>query len=224
VLCGFERLRGPAPPLLLSTQRDLSAARTVEGRAVPAPSRSSAGRTVVEYALASLAPNRGYFCGFTPDSGTLVRFRTFATGPFSFTAAFASCAGGTRLVPMSQVSKSRVFDAIAALDPHVFIHMLAFDDGRHNAHGGFVVAQSGPLDRFVRPKGGPYSHEPPDQKNGQFATLHVDDTGAVLTATLQGHRHLGSGRSVPVPETRLQVRCQGGRCELQPPRPKSTTR
>lgn len=413
VLCGFERLRGPAPPLLLSTQRDLSAARSVEGRAVPAPSRSSAGRIVVEYALSGLASNREYFAGFTPGSGTLVRFRTFATGPFSFTAAFASCAGGTRLVPMSHVSNSRVFDAIAALDPHVFIHMgdlhyynligaarpleplmgrfrrsldrvlsqehqalfyrrtpivymwddhdfgpdeadhnsptrdaarayyatdvphyplplganadgpitqrfdigrvrflvtdarserrpaertllgqqqfawlleelgraaadrvplvvwvnpvpwitadgdgngwgmyaeeraalgrriasldlgprlvmlsgdahmLAFDDGRNNVNGGFVVAQSGPLDRFVRPKGGPYSHEPPDQKNGQFATLQVEDTGTVLTATLQGHRHLGSGRSVPVPETRLQLRCQGGRCEPQPSRPES---
>ncbi len=102
-------------------------------------------------------------------------------------------------------------------------HMLAFDDGRNNVNGGFVVAQSGPLDRFVRPKGGPYSHEPPVQKNGQFATLQVEDTGTVLTATLQGHRHLGSGRSVLVPETRLQLRCAGGRCELVPPTPPSTT-
>jgi alkaline phosphatase D len=364
---------------------------------------------VVEYALASLVPGREYFAGFTPGSGTLVRFRTFVTGPFSFTAAFASCAGGTRLVPLSHVSNSRVFDAIAALDPHVFIHMgdlhyynligaarpveplmgrfrrsldrvlsqehqallyrrtpivymwddhdygpdeadwrsptrdaarayyatdvphyplplganadgpitqqfdigrvrflvtdarserrpaertllglqqfawlldqlgraaadrvplvawvnpvpwitadgdghgwgmyaeersaiarritslglgprlvmlsgdahmLAFDDGRNNKNGGFVVAQAAPLDRFVRSKGGPYSHEPPDQKNGQFATLQVEDTGTVLTATLQGHRHLGAGRSMPVPETRLQLRCVGGRCELQPP-------
>jgi hypothetical protein len=95
--------------------------------------------------------------------------------------------------------------------------MLAFDDGRNNKNGGFVVAQAAPLDRFVRSKGGPYSHEPPGQKNGQFATLQVEDTGTVLTATLQGHRHLGAGRSMPVPETRLQLRCVGGRCELQPP-------
>ena len=100
-------------------------------------------------------------------------------------------------------------------------HMLAFDDGRNNVNGGFVVAQSGPLDRFVRLKGGPYSHEPPSQRNGQFATLDVKDTGTVLTATLQGYRHLGSGRSMPVPETRLELRCQGGRCEPQPSRPES---
>ena len=409
VLCGFEQLRGPPPPLLLSERRELSDARTVEGRARPAPSRSRARRVVVEYALASLSPDRQYFGGFTRGSGTQVRFRTFATGPFSFTAAVSSCAGGTRLAPMSHVSNSRVFDAIAALDPHVFIHMgdlhyynlvgvarpieplmgrfrrsldrvlsqehqallyrrtpivymwddhdygadesdggsptrdaarayyatdvphyplplganaggpitqrfdigrvrflvtdarserrpaertllgqpqfawlldelgqaatdrvplvawvnpvpwitadgdghgwgmyaeerraiarritslglgprlvmlsgdahmLAFDDGRNNVNGGFVVAQAGPLDRFVRRKGGPYSHEPPEQKNGQFATLQVEDTGTVLTATIQGHRHLGGGTSMPVPETRLQLRCVGGRCELRPP-------
>ena len=38
-------------------------------------------------------------------------------------------------------------------------HMLAFDDGRNNAHGGFVVAQAAPLDRFNSTKGGPYSHD-----------------------------------------------------------------
>ena len=34
-------------------------------------------------------------------------------------------------------------------------HMLAFDDGRNNRHGGFVVAQAAPLDRFSSEKGGP---------------------------------------------------------------------
>ena len=53
-------------------------------------------------------------------------------------------------------------------------HMLAFDDGRNNAHGGFVVAQAAPLDRFVRRKGGPYSHDPPDQRNGQFGVAAGD--------------------------------------------------
>jgi hypothetical protein len=408
VLCAFERLRGPTPPLLVSQRRDLAEARAVEGRAVPAPSSRYAGRVVVEYALANLTSQQEYFGGFTPGSGTLVRFRTFGSGPFSFTAAFASCAGGTRLVPMSHVSNSRVFDAIAAFDPHVFIHMgdlhyynligaarpieplmgrfrrsldrvlsqehqalfyrrtpivytwddhdfgpdesdansptrdaarayyatdvphyalplganadgpiaqtfdigrvrflmtdarserlpaeftllgqrqfawlleeliraaadrvplvvwvnpvpwitpdgdangwgryaeerraigrristlglgsrllmlsgdahmLAFDDGRNNANGGFVVAQAAPLDRFLRRKGGPYSHEPPRQQNGQFATLQVEDTGTTLTATLQGHRHYGDGTSRPVPETRLQMRCAGLQCELQP--------
>jgi len=95
-------------------------------------------------------------------------------------------------------------------------HMLAFDDGRNNAHGGFVVAHAAPLDRFVRRKGGPYSHDPGDQKNGQFATLRVEDTGTVLTATIEGHRHTGNGRAVVVPATRLRLRCTGDRCELVP--------
>ncbi len=408
VLASFERLAGSVPPLLVSERRDLGDARAVEGRAVPAPALSHPGRVVVEYVLANLTSNSEYFGGFRAGSGTLVRFRTFGAGPFSFTAAFASCAGGTRIVPLSHVSNSRVFDAIAALDPHVFIHMgdfhyynitgparpveplmgrfrlaldrvlsqehqalfyrrtpivymwddhdygqndsdarsptrdaarayyatdvphyplpiganadgpiaqvfdigrvrflvtdsrsgrlpaertmlglrqfkwlldelgraaadrvplvvwvnpvpwiapdsdghgwgafaqerqaigdritslelgsrllmlsgdghmLAFDDGRNNVNGGFVVAHAAPLDRFVRPKGGPYSHEPPQQKNGQFATLRIEDTGAAITATLQGHRHTGNGRSTPLPEARLQVRCHGLRGELVP--------
>ncbi len=408
VLTAFEQLTGPAPALLLSERRDLSDARPVDGKAVAAPSRSHARRVVVTYALTGLTPDREYFGGYVPGGGTVVRFRTFGAGPFGFTAAFASCAGGTRLVPMSHVSNSRVFDAIAALDPHVFIHMgdlhyynitgparplapllgrfrraldrvlsqehqallyrrtpivymwddhdygpdeadgnsptrdaarayyatdvphyplpiggdaegplaqrfdigrvrflvtdarsdrlpaqktllgqrqfawlldelgraaservplvvwvnpvpwiihdgdaqgwgpfaaerlaiaqritslglgprllmlsgdahmLAFDDGRNNAHGGFVVAQAAPLDRFVRRKGGPYSHDPGDQKNGQFATLRVEDTGTVLTATIEGHRHTGNGRAVVVPATRLRLRCTGDRCELVP--------
>ncbi len=408
VLAAFERLAGPAPALLLSEQRDLSDARSVAGRAIPAPARSQPGRVVVAYDLSGLTPDRQYFGGYRPGSGVLARFRTFGAGPFSFIAAFASCAGGTRLVPMSHVSNSRVFDAVAALDPHLFIHMgdlhyynlvgasrplaplvgrfrraldrvlsqerqallyrrtpivyvwddhdygpdeadgtsptrdaarayyatdvphyplpigadaegplaqtfdigrvrvlvtdarsdrlpaqrtllgqrqfawlldelgraaadrvplvvwvnpvpwitragdghgwgvfeaerqaigqrittlglgsrvlmlsgdahmLAFDDGRNNPHGGFVVAHAAPLDRFVRRKGGPYSHDPPDQKNGQFGLLRVEDTGTVLTATIEGHRHTGNGRSIVVPETRLRMRCADGRCEVVP--------
>lgn len=408
VRCGFRALPAGAPPLLLSTERDLSNPRVVRGEAIPAPSLRYARRMVVEYALTDLAPNREYFGGYRPASGTRVRFRTFATGAFSFTAAFASCAGGTRLVPISHVSNSRVFAALEALDPHVFLHMgdlhyynltgaprpvetmaarfrrsldrvlsqehqalfyrrtpivymwddhdygrdnsdatsptrdgvrafyatdvphyglplagdaggpiaqvfdigrvrflvtdgrserlpaektmlgqrqfawmldqlgraareqvpliawvnpvpwitadddpegwgpfaaerkalgerittlglgprlvmlsgdahmLAFDDGRNNANGGFVVAQAAPLDRFVRRKGGPYSHDPPQQRNGQFATLQVEDTGTTLTATLQGYRHDGTGRAVAVPETRLQLRCTSARCALVP--------
>ena len=64
-----------------------------------------------------------YFAGFRAGSGTLARFRTFGRGAFNFVAAFASCAGGTRVVPMSHVSNSGVFAALNALDPHVFIHM-----------------------------------------------------------------------------------------------------
>jgi alkaline phosphatase D len=401
----FSELTGAVPPLLVSPRRDLSDPRRIEGRAIKAPSDSDTGRIVVEYAVQDLQPATEYFGGVRPDSGTRVRFRTFADGAFSFTAAFASCAGGTRLVPMSHVSNSGVFGAIGALDPHVFIHMgdfhyyniygpsqppslllglfrraidrvlsqeqqallyrstpivymwddhdygpdeaesnsptrdaartcyandvphyplplgpnadgpiaqtfdigrvrflvtdarserrtdartllgtaqtawllaeleraasqsvplvvwvnpvpwitadgdaqgwgrfveerrligerikalglsgrllmlsgdahmLAFDDGRNNAHGGFVVAQAAPLDRFVRRKGGPYSHEPPSQQNGQFGTLRVEDTGDTLTATVQGHRYLGNGRSTLVPITQLQLHCTGARCE-----------
>lgn len=405
VLCGFPEVSGEVPPLLVSPRRDLSGARPALGRAILAPSRRYEKRTVVAFALTGLAPNQEYFAGFRADGGTRVRFRTFGDGPFSFTAAFASCAGGTRVVPMSHISNSRVFDAVAELDPHVFIHMgdlhyynligaarpveplmarfrrsldrvlsqehqallyrrtpivymwddhdygrdesdgdsptrdaarayyatdiphyplplgpnadgpiaqvfdigrvrflvtdvrserkpadktmlgmrqfqwlfeelgraaaertplvvwvnpvpwitvdgdsqgwgmyaaerkaigdritqlglgsrlvmlsgdahmLAFDDGRNNANGGFVVAHAAPLDRFLRHKGGPYSNEPPRQRNGQFATLQVEDTGTTLTATLQGYRH-DDGTPVLVPETRLQLRCTGQRCEL----------
>lgn len=407
VVVGFPS-RPPAPlPLLVSTTRDLANARAVEGRVTTAPSRRRLDRTVIEFRLDNLTPATEYFVGFGPESGTRGRFRTFGRGPFSFTAAFASCAGGTRVVPMSHVSNSRVFDAIASLDPHVFIHMgdlhyynitgaprplapmtarfrrsldrvlsqehqalfyrrtpivymwddhdygrdnsdaasptrdaarayyavdvphyplplapeadgpiaqvfdigrvrflvtdgrservpaqrtmlgqqqfawmlteleraardgtplvawvnpvpwittdtdpegwgpfaaerqalgdrirtlglgprlvmlsgdahmLAFDDGRHNTHGGFVVAQAAPLDRFLRRKGGPYSHDPGKQHNGQFATLQVEDTGTTLTATLQGYRH-DEGRPVPVAETRLRLRCTDGSCTLEP--------
>ncbi len=406
VIAAFTERLGATPPLLVSTNRDLSGARQVPGRLTPAPSRSRAGRAVVEYRLEALEPGTEYFAGIEPASGTRVRLRTFGRGPFSFTVAFASCAGGTRPVPMSHVSNSGVFDAIGEFDPHLFIHMgdlhyyningaarypdvllerfrrgldrvlsqehqalfyrrtpiayvwddhdygpddadarsstrdaarryygvdvphyplplaplndgpiaqvfevgrvrflmtdmrserlppagemlgarqkawllaeleraaadrvplvawvnpvpwitadgdgdgwgryaaerreigeritalglgrrlvmlsgdahmLAFDDGRHNVNGGFVVAQAAPLDRFVRRKGGPYSHEPPQQKNGQFATLQVDDTGTRLTATLQGYRYVGNGKAIPVRETRLRLECAGDRCAL----------
>lgn len=407
VVVGFPSRPSTPLPLLVSTARDLADARAVEGRVTAAPSRRRLDRTVIEFRLDGLAPATEYFVGFGERSGTRGRFRTFGRGPFSFTAAFASCAGGTRVVPMSHVSNSRVFDAIASLDPHVFFHMgdfhyynltgaprplapmtarfrrsldrvlsqehqallyrrtpivymwddhdygrdnsdgnsptrdaarayyavdvphyplplspeadgpiaqvfdigrvrvlvtdgrserlpaqrtmlgqkqfawmlaeleraardgtpliawvnavpwittdtdpegwgpfaaeraalgdrirtlglgsrlvmlsgdahmLAFDDGRHNPHGGFVVAQAAPLDRFLRRKGGPYSHDPAKQYNGQFATLQVEDTGTTLTATLQGYRH-DEGRAVPVPETRLRLRCAGGTCALVP--------
>ena len=59
----------------------------------------------------ALDPASEYFAGFRAGTGTLVRFRTFGRGAFSFTAAFGSCAGGTRVVPMSHVSNSGVFAA-----------------------------------------------------------------------------------------------------------------
>jgi alkaline phosphatase D len=407
VIAAFLEPPPTIPMLLVDTAQALGNPRRVEGFATAAPSRRREGRVVVQYRLDDLRPGTEYFTGFAAPSGTRARFRTFGTGPFSFTAAFASCAGGTRVVPMSHVSNSGVFAAITALDPHVFIHMgdlhyyningssrspaviqrfrgsldrvlaqenqallyrrtplayvwddhdygpddadarsgtrdaargyyavdvphyplplspaangpiaqtfdlgrvrfvmtdvrserlppaaemlgarqkawllaeldraaadqvpllvwvnpvpwitadgdadgwgryaaerreigqritalglgprlvmlsgdahmLAFDDGRHNPNGGFVVAHAAPLDRFVRSKGGPYSHEPPQQKNGQFATLQVEDTGTRLTATLQGYRYLGSGTAAPVRETRLRLECVGDRCTLVP--------
>jgi hypothetical protein len=93
-------------------------------------------------------------------------------------------------------------------------HMLAFDDGRNNAHGGFVVAQAAPLDRFVRKKGGPYSHDPPDQRNGQFGVVRVTDDGETLTARIEGHRYESGARANLVPGIALTVRCTGTTCQL----------
>ncbi|MGD9906771.1 MAG: alkaline phosphatase D family protein [Vicinamibacterales bacterium] len=406
VKAAFVDRPASVPPLLVSRQRDLTAATAVPARVIDAPSTSYAGRTIAEYRLDGLDPAAEYFGGMRPGTGTLARFRTFGRGPCSFVAAFASCAGGTRVVPMSHVSNSGVFAALAALDPDVFVHMgdlhyynipgparpitavaglfrraldrvlsqerqalfyrrtplvyvwddhdygtdnsdgraptrdaarfyyasdipafptplspradgpiaqvfdigrvrflvtdtrsernpatrtmlgapqlawllaeldraaaeqvplvvwvntvpwitrdgdsegwgqfaderrrigehittlglgprlvvlsgdahmLAFDDGRNNPHGGFVVAQAAPLDRFLNTKGGPYSHQPADQRNGQFGVLRVTDDGTTLTAELQGHRYDGSRRAAPVPGVSLTIRCSGGTCRL----------
>ena len=398
--------RTAPPPLLVGRRRDLSDAVVVAGRSAPAPSATYAHRTIVEYQLDALDPATEYFAGLRAGTGTLARFRTFGRGPFSFVAAFSSCAGGTRVVPMSHVSNSGVFAALAALDPHVFFHMgdmhyynitgpakpieplaglfrrgldrvlsqerqallyrrtplvyvwddhdygtdnsdgssptrdavrryydsdfphystplapngdgpiaqafdigrvrflmtdsrsdrhttprtmlgprqldwllaefdravqdtaplvvwintvpwitsdgdaegwgqfaderrqigerisavglasrlimlsgdahmLAFDDGRHNPHGGFVVAQAAPLDRFVRPKGGPYSHNPENQRNGQFGVLRVTDDGETLTARIEGHRYDSGARASLVPGIALTLGCTGGTGQL----------
>ena len=396
----------PLPPLMVSPRRDLSGAAVIPGTATAAPSASYPRRTIGRYRLDGLDPATEYFAGFRAGSGTLARFRTFGRGAFSFVAAFASCAGGTNVVPMSHVSNSGVFAALAALDPDVFVHMgdlhyynitgparpverlaglfrraldrvlsqerqalfyrrtplvymwddhdygddnadgtspsrdaarlyyasdvpsyptplsanadgpiaqrfdlgrvrvlvadtrserlqtprtmlgarqldwllaefdaaaresvplivwvntvpwitrdgdsegwgqfaderrqigdrirslglgprivmlsgdahmLAFDDGRHNPHGGFVVAQAAPLDRFVRRKGGPYSHDPGNQRNGQFGVLRVTDDGETLTARIEGHRYDSGARSSLVPGIALTVRCTGTTCQL----------
>jgi hypothetical protein len=406
VKASFVERPAPLPPLLVSRRRDLSGATVVPGRAMPAPSATYSQRTVGAYPIDGLDSSTEYFAGFSPGTGTLARFRTFGDGPFSFVAAFASCAGGTRVVPMSHVSNSGVFAALGALDPHVFFHMgdlhyynitgparpveplaglfrrgldrvlsqerqalfyrrtplayvwddhdygpdgsdgrsptreaariyydadlphyplplapaadgpicqtfdigrvrflmtdsrserqpgdhtmlgprqldwlvgeldraakdavtllawintvpwittdsdpegwgpfanerrligeriatlglgprmimlsgdahmLAFDDGRNNRHGGFVVAQAAPLDRFVRRRGGPYSHEPADQRNGQFGVLRVTDDGTTLTARIEGHRYDGQGRATQVPGVAVTVRCTGTTCSV----------
>lgn len=393
----------PVPPLLVSRHRDLREAEAVPGFLAPAPTESHPQRSIATYAVDDLEPATEYFAGLRPGTGTLARFRTFGRGAFSFVAAFSSCAGGTRVVPMSHVSNSGVFSALAALDPHVFIHMgdlhyynirgpaaaveantalfrrgldrvlsqerqalfyrrvplayvwddhdygtddsdagaptraavrrfyaaeipqyatplspsangpiaqvfdigrvrflmadtrserqpaqrtmlgpaqlawlldeleraarenvalvawvntvpwitadgdsqgwgpfaeerrrigeriaalglgprlimlsgdahmLAFDDGRNNPHGGFVVAQAAPLDRFLRRKGGPYSHDPQTQQNGQFGVLRVDDDGTTLTARIEGYRYDGRGHAYPVPGVAITVRASDGR-------------
>lgn len=55
-------------------------------------------------------------------------------------------------------------------------HMLAIDDGRNNAFGGFPVFHAAPLDRPTSVKGGPYS-EGVVTERGQFGTVEVDDDG-----------------------------------------------
>ncbi len=403
VKAAFVDKPAPLPPLLVSRRRDLSGATVVAGTATAAQSTTYSQRTIGDYRLDGLEADSEYFAGFREGSGTLARFRTFGRGAFSFVAAFASCAGGTRVVPMSHVSNSRVFAALNSLDPHVFLHMgdlhyynitgpakpiepvtgllrrgldrvlsqerqalfyrhtplvyvwddhdygtddshhdsptrdaarfyydsdfphyatplspaadgpiaqafdigrvrflmtdlrserrpsdrtmlgpgqlawllaeleraareaalvtwintvpwitpdgdsdgwgvyheerrvigerisdlglasrlvvlsgdahmLAFDDGRNNLNGGFVVAQAAPLDRFKTRKGGPYSHEPAAQNNGQFGVLRVTDDGTTLTARIEGYRDDGLGRPVPVPGVALTLRCTGPGC------------
>jgi hypothetical protein len=393
-------------PLLVSRNRDLSQATTVAGRWTPAASASFAQRQIAEFDVTGLEPATEYFAGFREGTGTLARFRSFGRGAFSFVAAFSSCAGGTRIVPLSHVSDSGVFAALAALDPHVFIHMgdlhyynitgpakpveplaglfrrgldrvmsqerqalfyrrtpiaymwddhdfgpndsdgkspsrdaarlyygsdlphyplplapnadgpiaqvfdvgrvrflmtdlrserlpdeptmlgarqlqwlfaeleraardpvallvwistvpwitadgdsdgwgvfaaerrligeritalglgqrmaiisgdahmLAIDDGRNNQHGGFPVMQAAPLDRFNTRKGGPYSHVPATQRNGQFGVLRVSDDGTTLTARFEGHRFEGGNRAALVPGIAITMRCSGTTCSL----------
>ena len=93
-------------------------------------------------------------------------------------------------------------------------HMLAFDDGRNNAHGGFVVTQAAPLDRFNSTKGGPYSHAPAEQRNGQFGVLRVTDDGTTLTARFEGHRYAGNNRAALVPGIAVTMRCTGEACSV----------
>jgi phosphodiesterase/alkaline phosphatase D-like protein len=406
VHAAFAEGAKPLPPLLVSRRRDLREAAAITGVAILAPSTSYGQRVVGRFVPDGLEPATEYFAGFRQGTGTLARFRTFGRGAFSFVAAFSSCAGGTRVVPMSHVSNSGVFAALAALDPHVFFHMgdlhyyniigparpvaplaalfrrgldrvlsqerqalfyrrtplvyvwddhdygtdnsdataptrdaarayyatdfpsyptplapnadgpiaqrfdigrvrvvmtdtrserrqeprtmlgavqidwllaefeaaardavplllwvntvpwitsdsdtegwgqfaderrrlaerigalglssrlvmlsgdahmLAFDDGRNNINGGFVVAHAAPLDRFVRSKGGPYSHDPPEQRNGQFGVVRVTDDGETLTARIEGHRYDGGARSNLVPGVALTVRCTGATCQL----------
>ena len=91
-------------------------------------------------------------------------------------------------------------------------HMLAMDDGRNNRNGGFPVAHAAPLDRWTRIKGGPYSHFPATQENGQFGVMRVEDTGDAVTVALDGHRYQGNGRSAVVPGITLRLTCTAESC------------
>jgi phosphodiesterase/alkaline phosphatase D-like protein len=75
---------------------------------------------VVDFDLAGLQPRAAYTYRVAVPSGATMsgRFRTFADGPMDVTIAFASCA--------KTGSSSRVFDAIRAADPDVFVHMGDF--------------------------------------------------------------------------------------------------
>lgn len=85
---------------------------------------------VVRFAATRLEPATRYrYRVETPDGGRLDgRLRTWATGPFSFRFAFASCA--------TTASNHRVFDAIASMTPDLFVHMGDFhylNIGRNDA-------------------------------------------------------------------------------------------
>ena len=56
-------------------------------------------------------------------------------------------------------------------------HMLAFDDGRNNAYGGFPVVQAAALDQKPNCKGGPYSHGGKPGL-GQYGVIEVVDDGS----------------------------------------------
>ena len=101
VKAAFVDRPAPQPRLLVSTQRDLSNAAAVEGRWSPAPSATYSQRLISEFNIHDLQPATEDFAGFRAGTGTLARFRTFGRGAFNFVAAFASCAGGTRVVPLA---------------------------------------------------------------------------------------------------------------------------
>ena len=85
-------------------------------------------------------------------------------------------------------------------------HMVAIDDGTHNAYGadgpGFPVFHAGALDRPGSLKGGPYS-EGALPGGGQFGVIEVTDHGHDLQVRLTGRGWDGREimtRSFTVPE------------------------
>ena len=66
----------------------------------------------------------------------------------------------------------------------------------------------------VSTKGGPYSHAPAAQRNGQFGVLRVTDDGTTLTARFEGHRYTGGNRAALVPGIAVTMRCTGEACSV----------
>jgi phosphodiesterase/alkaline phosphatase D-like protein len=85
-------------------------------------------------------------------------------------------------------------------------HMVAIDDGSHSNYaggreggpGGFPVMHAAPLDRYPRPKGGPYSHGFVARKRlfgvlqeKQFGLMDLRDDGSTIRVRLTGHSSTG---------------------------------
>jgi alkaline phosphatase D len=86
-------------------------------------------------------------------------------------------------------------------------HMVAIDDGTHSnfatngaaGERGFPVMHAAPLDRYARPKGGPYSHGKAGRRIlfglipiQQFGLAEVRDDGEVLEVALSGRNEEGA--------------------------------
>jgi phosphodiesterase/alkaline phosphatase D-like protein len=85
-------------------------------------------------------------------------------------------------------------------------HMVAIDDGTHSNFAtngaadekGFPVMHAAPLDRYARPKGGPYSHGVAGRRIlfglipiQQFGLAEIRDDGRILEVSLSGRNESG---------------------------------
>ena len=112
------RREGARVRLLLSTSDDLARPRESD---VVTTTMAENGR-VATFNADGLSPDTRYYYGIevdgVEDPGARGRFRTFASGPYSFSFVFGSCA--------RTGSESAVFDQIRRLDPHFFLHLGDF--------------------------------------------------------------------------------------------------
>jgi alkaline phosphatase D len=106
-------------------------------------------------------------------------------------------------------------------------HMVALDDGTNSnfatdraaGERGFPVMHAAPLDRYARPKGGPYSHGTAARRIlfglisiQQFGLAEIRDDGEVLEVSLSGRNERGDllqGMS-------LRLRCDDRGCRTMP--------